>query len=1019
MNPERWHRITSLFEAALLRPDAAGRRAFLAAACGGDEELRREVEAMLASHEEAPDFLEEPAAAFASLPGDGASLSGRAVAHYQVLSRLGSGGMGDVYLALDTRLGRRVALKFLPDYLAGDERRARMFTREARAASALSHPNIITVYELGESDGRYFIAMEYVEGETLGRRMHRERDPLPKLLDYLRQAAEGLQKAHAAGVVHRDLKPDNIMVTRDGFAKVLDFGLAKQVGPPGRAGDGSEAATAVLAPESLPGMVMGTAGYMSPEQAQGRVREIDHRSDIFSFGCILYEAATGRKAFEGADVPESLNKIIRETPAPVTELNPDAPAELERIVRRCLHKDPERRYQSIKDVAIELEEIGQELKGQAEARPPSPPASADGARVTGAAGGTSTTGAASAPDTVARPTSSAEYVVAGIKRHGKWVALAAVALVAALGVAALLLSGRVRDGREQAAGQPPFSLESIRLTRLTTTGRTSDAAVSPDGKYVAYNSIERLPGERAGAATASIWIRQVATGRTIKIVPAGEFILRGMTFSPDGDYLYYRAVENRPDALAGQVTWLSRVSVIGGDSQRLLKNLFSAVSFSPDGKRIAFVRNHSPVVGDSTVVVANADGTGERIVSTRGGGELFANPTRPTAPAWSPDGRRVACALGRLNGAMSLLEIEADGSGERQIGSHRWSHIDAIAWLPDGAGLMMTARDQSSPQAQIWHVSYPEGSARRVTNDLNEYQGMSLSVDGRTMVVAQSARETDLWVMPGDGRGEARRVTTGVGKADGNWGVSWTADGKLVYGSNASGSRDLWLLDPETGAQKQLTADARQNYYPAVTPDGRSILFLSDRGDEFGLWRVDIDGGNPTQVLAANIVRFTISPDGQWVVYSSTGPRGVPALWRARIDGSEPALLNDEYWEEIPSFSPDGRQVAFQYFLLGAGGLSFGRVAVEGGPVTKIGEPPFRVNTTMRWTPDGRALAYIDNRGDAGQLFALPAGGGPPKQLTDFKSDYLYWFDWSRDGRQLAVARGTTVSDAVLVTNLR
>ena len=1013
MTPERWRQITDLFEAALTR-EAAARPAFLAEACAGDDELRREVEAMLRSHEQAPDFIEEPAvAAAARQGGDGASLAGQTVAHYQVLSMLGSGGMGDVYLALDTRLGRRVALKLLPEYLSGDERRARMFTKEARAASALSHPNIVTVYDVGQAGGRFYIAMEYVEGETLRAHIHRERTPLAKLLKYLQQAAEGLAKAHAEGIVHRDLKPDNIMVTRDGYAKVLDFGLAKLVEPTRRpgAGDPSEVATALLPPQSLPGMVLGTAGYMSPEQAQGKTAEIDQRADIFSFGCILYEAATGRKAFEGADVLDSLHKVVHAPTPRLGEVSPQVPADLERVVRRCLAKDPERRYQSIKDVALELEELLPALNGQPEFSRPAPAEPSQANAVTDAAGQTT---AAALPE---RTSSSAEYLVGGIKRHKTGVILVSAVLVVVAVAGAgllLLLARRGYFGRQQPAGSAPVSFERMKFTRLTTTGKTSDAAISPDGKYVAYLNIESRGGVARDGGTASIWIRQLATGRDIKIVEPEQFISKGMTFSPDSNYLYYRTQE------AGRAGWMYRISVLGGDAQKVVKNAFSTVSFSPDGKRIAFIRNHSPVIGESNVVIANADGTDERVVTTHRGGELFAIPTRPTAPMWSPDGKVLACALlTAFNGSVSLLEVQVEGGAERQIGTGRWSAIDALAWLPDGSGLMMTARDQSSPQTQIWHVAYPSGAARRVTNDLSEYVGMSLSADAGAMVVAQAARETDIWLVPSERPAESRAVTSGKGKADGNWGICWTPDGKLLYGSDASGNRDIWLLDPAKGTQKQLTKDARQNFYPRVTPDGQSVLFFSDRGDTFGLWRMDIDGGNQRQLISGPLLRFDITPDGQWIVYGRQGSRNIPTLWRARIDGSEPMELNNEYWEEIPAVSPDGKQIAFQYFGLGTGAMNLGHMPIEGGGITKIAESPYRLGLTLRWTPDGSAIAYIDNRGGPGQIWAQPVGSGPPRKLTDFKSDYLYWFDFSRDGKQLAVARGVTTSDVVLISNFR
>lgn len=288
------------------------------------------------------------------------------ISHYRVLSKLGAGGMGEVYLALDTKLDRKVALKILPADVAANRDRMDRFIREAKSAAALNHPNIAHVYEIGESGGTHFIAMEFIDGETLREKILLHKTPLSKLLKYLNQVAEGLSKAHGAGIVHRDLKPDNVMITRDDYAKVLDFGLAKLIESPGSSGPAgsgsSEVATAMMPQHSTPGMVMGTAGYMSPEQATGRVNEIDHRSDIFSFGCILFEAATGSKAFEGKDALDSLHKIVHGPTPQLKDLNPLAPQDLQRVVRRCLAKEPEKRYQSIKEVAIEIDDLRQELK---------------------------------------------------------------------------------------------------------------------------------------------------------------------------------------------------------------------------------------------------------------------------------------------------------------------------------------------------------------------------------------------------------------------------------------------------------------------------------------------------------------------------------------------------------------------------------------------------------------------------------------------------------------------------------
>src|SRR5438128_4514295 len=304
-------------------------------------------------------------------------VAGTRLGRYEIRSKIGEGGMGEVYLAQDTKLERKVALKILPADVGTNRDRMERFIREAKSAAALSHPNIAQIFEIGEDAGTHYIAMEFIDGQTLREKIHQEGTPLRKLLRFLQHAAEGLAKAHAAGIVHRDLKPDNIMITREGHAKILDFGLAKLVEPTqsSRASGGaSELATAILQQHSTPGAVLGTVGYMSPEQAQGKVSEIDHRSDIFSFGCILYEAITRRKAFEGKDAIDSLNKIIREQPTPITNFNPDVPYDLQRIVRRCLAKDPDERYQTIKDVAIEIKEVRRELQGRSGIDTTVPPA---------------------------------------------------------------------------------------------------------------------------------------------------------------------------------------------------------------------------------------------------------------------------------------------------------------------------------------------------------------------------------------------------------------------------------------------------------------------------------------------------------------------------------------------------------------------------------------------------------------------------------------------------------------------
>src|SRR6267142_4981494 len=321
------------------------------------------------------------------------------LSHYDIVSKLGAGGMGEVYLAHDAKLDRKVALKILPGDIASNRDRMERFTREAKSAAALNHPNIAHIYEIGESDGVHFIAMEYIEGVTLREKIHRDQPELRKLLRFLQHATEGLAKAHAAGIVHRDLKPDNIMITREGHAKILDFGLAKLIEPQltdaGTSDNAGDAATAIMQQHSTPGMIMGTVGYMSPEQAQGKTNEIDQRSDIFSFGCILFEAATGKKPFEGDSIVKSLHSLLYEPTPQIKDLNPSAPAELQRIVRRCLEKDADDRYQAIKEVAIELKHLRRELKAGADFDTTVPPPA-------GSATALSTDGGSTVQSTAAR-----------------------------------------------------------------------------------------------------------------------------------------------------------------------------------------------------------------------------------------------------------------------------------------------------------------------------------------------------------------------------------------------------------------------------------------------------------------------------------------------------------------------------------------------------------------------------------------------------------------------------------------
>ena len=471
--------------------------------------------------------------------------SGVLVSRYSIVGPIGAGGMGEVYKAQDSSLERMVALKILPpDVVRNDERRRR-FIQEARSASSLNHPHIVTIHEIGEAtvepSGQviHYIAMELIDGATLKKKIHQEQTDLRTIVSYLAQAADGLAKAHAAGIVHRDLKPENIMVTRDGFAKVLDFGLAKLSV---RKSATETIDTTAVREETREGAVLGTVAYMAPEQVMGKV--VDHRCDIFSFGSILYEAATRRRPFEADSDVDVMHKILHDNPQPI-EIDGNVPTELRRIIRRCLAKDPERRYQSMKDLAIDLRDLVENY---------------DELSVSATSQGSSS------PTAVVAPVAKSNTVV--------WISAAvAVIALAALG----WVYFRSRDGAAQtAAGPAPHTLK---IQRLTSSGNVTHARISPDGRYLAM-----VVRDRDG--NLSLRVRQVATGSDVEIAPSSPRLFAGVAFSPDANYVYYA----RRDEEDGTVGWLYQVPTLGGTARKIAFDVDTAPAFSPDGKQMVFGR---------------------------------------------------------------------------------------------------------------------------------------------------------------------------------------------------------------------------------------------------------------------------------------------------------------------------------------------------------------------------------------------------------------------------------------------
>jgi eukaryotic-like serine/threonine-protein kinase len=532
MKPEEWRQIESLFHAAAGR-DPGERASFLAAACGEDEALRREVESLLAAHERAGSFIEKPALEVEarSLADEQAGATDersaeQTIGHYSIAALLGSGGMGDVYLAHDTRLGRQIALKLLPADYTKDADRLRRFEQEARAASALNHPNIITIHEIGQFEGRYFIAAEYVEGTTLRERLADGAMKLTEALDVIVQVASALETSHAKGIIHRDIKPENIMLRRDGYVKVLDFGLAKLtegVGP-GRGVD-PEAPTRALA-ETAPGMVMGTPRYMSPEQARGVT--VDARTDVWSLGCVLYEMVTGRAPFEGATFSDVIASVLGHEPPPLARYAGDAPFELEWAVRKSLRKDRDERYQTVREMLSDLKSLKLRLEFEAElerATPHGRGSEAERAETSGgSAGGTSQIAAQTGDASPARATSGDESVTAKIRRR-KPAASLILATLAAVIVAAVYFTysrffpvGGEADIRSIAV--LPFANESGNpaaeyLADGVSEGVINNLSQLPQLKVIARSSSFKYKGKEIDPQEVAnaLGVRAVVTGR--------------------------------------------------------------------------------------------------------------------------------------------------------------------------------------------------------------------------------------------------------------------------------------------------------------------------------------------------------------------------------------------------------------------------------------------------------------------------------------------------------------------------
>ncbi|MGB7556377.1 MAG: protein kinase [Candidatus Korobacteraceae bacterium] len=907
------------------------------------------------------------------------TLVGKSILHYTIVRKLGAGGMGVVYEAEDTRLARHVALKFLSKDIEQDKYALERFQQEARAASALNHPNICTIYAIEECDGQHFIAMELLDGQSLNEKINGHPLPVDKLIDIGIQITDALDVAHSKGIVHRDLKPANIFITTRGQAKILDFGLAKLTYDRRAVVETAAGEAVTVAPSHLtqPGTAVGTIAYMSPEQARGE--ELDGRSDLFSLGAIFYEMATGRLPFEGSTSAVVFQGILDRNPRPPIELNPTVPFKLEEIISKALEKDVELRYQSAAEVRSDLKRLKRDGSGHSSAgiavASPSYPA----------VRGTSP----------AMHSSSSAVILDAAKRHksgaGLILVLSLAMIVAGLYGFYMWISQRLGD-----SGPVPF--QNMSMEKITSSGRAMLATISPDGKYVVNVTDE-------GHGQQSLWMRHIATGSNTQIRPPAEVRYTGLTFTPNGDFLYFVQIE--PDKPT--VAFLYQIPVLGGTPRKLVEDVDSAVSFSPDGQQMVYLRDSSSEA-NSKLIIAHADGTGERVLAS------LPLPGY-SDPAWSIDGKSIAAAVldpGSQN--LGRIVVLNPANGKEKTVYAGTALLQKPTWMPDGRHLVLIFHDISSDwNGQIGAISLAGQKIHRITNDLTVYSNLTLGLtrDGEQMVAIQVTPQAGVYTMSS----EANSSTTATEVDNhGDVAVAWLPDGRLLtmdYDSHIA------VMNADGSNRNVIYKERLPMGGLSACPDGAHALFFmaNKQTKAINVWRLDLQSGSATVLTNGKVDQNAVcSPNSKYFLYT-TLEKGKQVLMEMPLAGGQAKRLSDKFVSSA-AISPDGKQIAaLTVFGTGVNSkLMIEIIPSQGGLPVKSFAPSRFISTNFSYSPDGQSLYYgVTNKG-VSNLIVQPIGSESASIVTNFNDLRIYGFDYDWKNKRLAVARGRSNDDVVLLT---